>query len=129
MPPVAIAIAVVEHDGRFLIGRRPEGVALAGLWEFPGGKVEPGETAAEAALRECREETGCTARIVGEYPSVVQHYDHGAVRLRFFACRPVDPAQPPQAPFVWIARDALANYEFPEGNRQLLTLLASSEER
>ncbi len=123
--PKAIAIAVVEHQGRFLIGRRPEGVALAGLWEFPGGKVEPGETAADAATRECREETGYAIQVVGEYPSVVQHYDHGSVHLRFFACRPLDPTQPPRAPFVWVAREALADYEFPAGNRELLAILLS----
>ncbi len=52
-----IAIAVVEHDGNFLIGLRPSGAVLGGLWEFPGGKVEPDETPEAAAARECLEET------------------------------------------------------------------------
>src|SRR4029079_19393384 len=56
--PTPIAIAIVEHSGSFLVGRRPEGAALAGLWEFPGGKIEPGETAEEAAGREWLVETG-----------------------------------------------------------------------
>src|SRR5437764_2006476 len=56
--PTPIAVAVVEKDGHFLVGQRPEGVSLAGLWEFPGGKIEPGESPEAAAVRECLEETG-----------------------------------------------------------------------
>src|SRR5947209_11623433 len=88
--PTAIAIAVVEHEGRFLIGLRPGGVPLAGLWEFPGGKVEPDELAENAAIRECLEEAGLVARITGEYPQVSHVYEHGALRLRFFACVAVE---------------------------------------
>ena len=72
-----IAIAVVEQDGRFLIGQRPPGVPLAGLWEFPGGKVEPGESPEQAAIRECREEAGIEVTIVGEYPDRMERYSHG----------------------------------------------------
>ena len=129
MPERLIAIAVVEHEGRFLIGPRPEGAALAGMWEFPGGKVEPGETAEAAAIRECREETGLEAEVVGEYPSHVHAYDHGAVHLRFFACRPRDPQPSPQPPFRWVSRESLADHPFPEGNRHLLELLVRGEGR
>ena len=61
--PTDIAIAVVEQHGQFLIGQRPADVALGGLWEFPGGKVEPGELPVNAAIRECLEETGLVVRI------------------------------------------------------------------
>lgn len=57
MSPQSIAIAVVQRGEQFLIGQRPLGVALAGLWEFPGGKVLPGESPEAAAVRECQEET------------------------------------------------------------------------
>jgi 8-oxo-dGTP diphosphatase len=126
--PTLIAIAVVEHDDRFLIGQRGPGVPLAGLWEFPGGKVEPGETAAQAAIRECREETGLTVRIVGEYPPHIQQYDHGHVELRFFHCVPLDPDAAPVEPYRWIPRAELANYEFPAGNDGLLSLLAAKKQ-
>ena len=56
------AAALVDVDGRVLIGQRPEGKALAGLWEFPGGKVEPGETPEDALIRELEEELGIVAR-------------------------------------------------------------------
>lgn len=64
--------AVIERDGHFLAARRTEPPALAGRWEFPGGKVEPGETDAEALIRECREELGVQITVgppIGpEYP-------------------------------------------------------------
>ena len=57
-PTTEIAVAVVERDGSFLIGLRTAGLSLAGMAEFPGGKVEPGESPSAAAVRECLEETG-----------------------------------------------------------------------
>ncbi|HEV3024500.1 MAG TPA: (deoxy)nucleoside triphosphate pyrophosphohydrolase [Pirellulales bacterium] len=118
-----IAVAVVEHDGRFLIGQRPSGVALAGLWEFPGGKVEPGETSAAAAARECLEETGLAIEVGEPYPAVVHQYEHGKVVLEFFACRAVDPSQSPQPPFRWVTHLELAGYPFPAANAGLIELL------
>lgn len=123
-----IAIAVVECQGRFLIGQRPAGLPLAGLWEFPGGKVEPGESPEQAAVRECREETGVNVVIVGEYPQHVQQYEYDCIQLRFFRCEPTMPDALPAAPFRWVARSQLADHEFPEGNRPLLTLLLNSTE-
>ncbi|HUY36667.1 MAG TPA: (deoxy)nucleoside triphosphate pyrophosphohydrolase [Pirellulales bacterium] len=121
--PTRIAVAVVEHEGRFLIGPRPAGIPLAGLWEFPGGKVEFGETAAQAAARECQEETGLSIEVGASYPAVVHPYDHGRLALEFFACRPLDPQQPPLPPFRWVALDELAKYPFPAANAGLIEFL------
>lgn len=123
--PTPIAVAVVEHRGKFLIGRRPEGVALAGLWEFPGGKVRPGETPADAARRECLEETGLEVTVGAPYPEVVQQYDHDRVHLHFFACSLVDAHVPTPEGYRWVAPGELAAYEFPRANEGLLALLAS----
>jgi mutator protein MutT len=120
---VPIAVAVVEHDDRFLIGQRPPGVVLAGFWEFPGGKVFQGESAEEAAVRECREETGIEVEALGTYGQRLYHYDHGAVRLHFVACRPHDPLRPPSAPFRWVERQDLSHYHFPPANEDLLGVL------
>jgi 8-oxo-dGTP diphosphatase len=122
-----IAVAVVEHQGKFLIGRRPEQAALAGKWEFPGGKIEPGETPQAAAVRECLEETGLEVEVVGEYPPHIERYEHATVHLRFFACRPSDPSQPPREPFQWTARRDLRDREFPSGNLELLKILLSGD--
>ncbi|MDP6469251.1 MAG: NUDIX domain-containing protein, partial [Pirellulaceae bacterium] len=65
--PTLIAIAVVEHNGRFLVGMRPVETVLAGFSEFPGGKVEPNEVPAQAAVRECLEETGLEVEVSGAF--------------------------------------------------------------
>jgi 8-oxo-dGTP diphosphatase len=123
MNATPIAIAVVEHQSRFLIGQRPAGVPLAGLWEFPGGKIEEGETPEEAAVRECREETGLTVASVGCYGWKTYTYGHGKVELRFVACVPCDPSQVPVPPYRWVERAQLRDYEFPGGNRRMIQLL------
>ena len=123
--PTPIAVAVVEHQGKFLIGRRPEGVALAGLWEFPGGKVQPSETPADAARRECLEETGLDVVVGAAYPEVVQQYDHDRVHLHFFDCSLVDAHAPTPDGYRWVAAHELAAYEFPRANEGLLALLAT----
>ena len=126
--PTPIAIAVVDCEGRFLIGQRPAGVPLAGLWEFPGGKIQPGETPEEAAVRECREETGLSVQPLFRYPEHMQDYDHGQVQLLFIACRLADPARStPQSPFRWVRRDELGRYDFPSGNTGLLQILTGSQ--
>ena len=118
-----IAVAVVEQDGRYLIGRRPHGVPLSGLWEFPGGKVEPGETPREAAARECLEETGCEVRVRSAYPIVDHQYDHGRVLLHCFDCVPVDPGKPPRPPFEWVAATKLGELSFPAANAAIIERL------
>src|SRR5436853_675135 len=106
--PTSIAIAIVEHEGRFLIGQRPRGVPLAGLWEFPGGKIEPGETPEAAAVRECLEETGLAVEPLFQYPTQRHHYDHDWVELHFIACRPLTfPPLAPRESFRWVARAEL----------------------
>ncbi|HEV3136956.1 MAG TPA: (deoxy)nucleoside triphosphate pyrophosphohydrolase [Pirellulales bacterium] len=122
--PVQIAVAVVENEGQFLIGLRPEGVPLAGLWEFPGGKLEPGESAENAAIRECLEETGLMVRVAGEYPPASHSDERGTVRLRFFACAPA--ASQPELParFRWVKSADLNRYSFPPANAELLNQLS-----
>jgi 8-oxo-dGTP diphosphatase/A/G-specific adenine glycosylase len=126
--PTPIAIAVVEHHGSLLVGRRPEGGALAGLWEFPGGKIEPGETAEAAAVRECLEETGLAVEPMFRYPTHTHDYPHGSVELFFVACRPLaaDPF-PAANRFRWIVRNELTKLDFPEGNRAVLQILTAAK--
>ena len=125
--PTRIAIAVVEHDGRFLIGQRPPGVPLAGLWEFPGGKIEPGETAEQAAVRECREEAGLVVQPNFHYPNAAHDYAHGTVELAFIACGLVNREKvEPQPPFRWVEGKDLRDYEFPAANQALIQHLLTA---
>lgn len=126
--PTEIAIAVVEFDGKFLIGERPEGTPLAGYWEFPGGKVEPGEAPRDAASRECREETGIEVTVGDEYPEVVHQYDHDRLRLHFFQASPSEFSLPTNRRFMWVLREQLADYQFPDANTELLKLLCEEPE-
>ncbi len=121
--PTSIAIAVVQLDDRFLIGQRPQGVPLAGYWEFPGGKVIEGESPADAARRECFEETGLEVEIGAAYPEVVHQYDHDKLRLHFFVAQPIDISAKPQCPFRWVARHELRDYQFPPANAGLIAHL------
>ncbi len=123
--PVDIALAVVRYAGQVLIGPRPEGAPLAGLWECPGGKVQPQESPEEAAVRECREEAGIEIGLGGRLATVEQEYAHGRVRLEFFSAAPVNPAQPPAAPFRWVPIADLACFRFPPANRAVLKSLQS----
>jgi len=120
---VTVAIAVVEQDGRYLVGRRSAHLPLGGLWEFPGGKVEAGEAPRAAATRECLEETGLRVRPSHCILVHQQAYAHATITLHFIACELCDPALSPQAPFAWIAREKLAQLQFPAGNAPLLKLL------
>ena len=126
---IQIAIAIVELDDQILIGRRLSDQVLAGKWEFPGGKIEPGESSTEAVRRECMEETGLIVDAGPLWQTVLHTYPHGVVRLHFHRCRPVDPIQAdqslpsPQAPFRWVPRDRLVDFDFPAANADVLRRL------
>ena len=120
--PAPVAIAVIEDAGRILIGRRPIGKPLGGLWEFPGGRIECNETPAQAAVRECREETGLQVGVIRRYAYHECEYAHDRVQLHFFACRLIRTGHPIE-PFRWVPREELDRYSFPAGNEEILSLL------
>ena len=125
--PIRIAVAVLHCQGQVLIGQRGPATPLAGYWEFPGGKMLPGETPEEAAVRECREETGLEIRIL-ELLAVVDHqYEHAAVRLHFFLAKPVRPTRQQLPPFCWVPIGELAKYQFPPANDSVLAELFARE--
>jgi len=126
-PRVDVAIAVVEQQGRFLIGLRPEGVPLAGYWEFPGGKIHAGESPENAAIRECLEETGLAVRVNGAYPQATHDYEHASVRLHFFACEPIEQQRKLPSRFRWSPAAELAQFQFPAANVPLLRIIANRD--
>jgi len=120
--PTPIAIAVVRRGDSFLVGERSLDGPLPGLAEFPGGKCLPGERAAEAAVRECREETGLEVRAVVTLQEVEHAYAHGRLRLSFVACE-VDGMEAARPPFRWVPRSQLSSLRFPDANRELIRML------
>lgn len=82
--------AVIVRDGLVLCAQRGQQGSLPGLWEFPGGKIEPDETARQALEREIDEELGCVVEVGDEVTTTAHEYDFGAVTLTTFYCRLVD---------------------------------------
>jgi 8-oxo-dGTP diphosphatase len=83
-PPIDVAVGVlIDPEGRFLLTSRPEGKVYAGYWEFPGGKVEPGESVAQALRRELNEELGITIGAAQPWQVELVDYPHARVRLHF----------------------------------------------
>lgn len=127
--PVRVSIAVVESAGHVLVGTRPEGVPLAGMSEFPGGKCRSDETTRGCAVRECREETGLLVLPRAHLVTTTTSYAHGTVELNFWKCA-LSPDLPdlatPNAPFEWVALRDLSSRDFPSGNDVVLKLLAES---
>jgi mutator protein MutT len=86
-PVHAVSVALVHRDGRWLVAQRRNDAHLGGLWEFPGGKREPGETPAQAAVRELLEECGVTAAAENALPELTCDYGDRLVRITPVLCR------------------------------------------
>ncbi len=121
-----IAVAVVRWHGLVLVGRRAADARdAAGLDEFPGGKVESGESPEAAAARECLEETGVAVRIGGLLDRGEGTSANGPIEVLFFDASPLDDRGQPLVPFEWVPCSELATLDFPPANARLLTLLMS----
>jgi len=124
MEAVEVVAAVIERDGKILIARRPERSHLAGLWEFPGGKPEPGETFEDALRREIREELGVVASVGERISTVEWEYPDRRVRLTFFRCgiygepRPIEGQE-----MAWVTPADLTRYRFPPADAALIEQL------
>lgn len=121
---IRVAAAVIERDGAVLVTRRPAGTHLEGLWEFPGGKCEPGETLQACLARELREELDVTAT-PRETLLVTRHtYPEKTVELHFMTCA-IDGEPVPQQgqEMRWVAHADLDALAFPEADAELIALL------
>lgn len=85
-PVLRVVAALIAQDGRYLACRRPQGKHLAGYYEFPGGKVEPGETEPQALTREIEEELGCRVAVHAPCAAFCHEYDDRVVRLTLYRC-------------------------------------------
>lgn len=125
VPHKEIVVAAIRKNGRYLLGKRPMEGLLGGLWEFPGGKVEPGEDHESALLRELREELGIEVE-VGELIACVNHaYSHFKVTLNVYACRHVSGTPRPNAhtELKWVPRKRFSDFTFPKANHKFLSRL------
>jgi 8-oxo-dGTP diphosphatase len=121
------AVALVDADGRVLIAQRPEGKQLAGMWEFPGGKVEPGERPEETLIRELHEELGIVVREACLAPlTFASHaYDGFHLLMPLYMCRRWDgfaAAREGQA-LKWVRPARLRDYPMPPADEPLIPAL------
>jgi 8-oxo-dGTP diphosphatase len=123
--PIVVVAAVIERDGRVLVSRRLEGTHLAGRWEFPGGKCEPGESHEACLVRELEEELGVTRSTVGEEIGTAEHaYPERVVRLHFRRCTlDEEPRGVLGQSLRWVTRAELGTLDLPDADRDLVKRL------
>jgi A/G-specific adenine glycosylase len=124
-PHFDIAVGVVWRDQEILIAKRPAEGLLGGLWEFPGGKPEPGESLETAVVREVGEELGVQVEPGAKIAEVDHAYSHFKITLHAFHCRYRSGTPQPLGcqDFAWVKPDELDRYAFPAANRRVLERL------
>ena len=129
-PVIKVAAAVIERDGKILIGQRRRNDSHALKWEFPGGKIEPREHPAAALRRELREELGIEAAIEGEIARYEHRYPRGTlIYLIFFRVRQFE-GEPRNLAFeqiAWDSPDRLPRYDFVDGDVDFVRRLAAGQ--
>ena len=126
-PRIIVTAAVIEREDSFLVTRRLTGVHLEGLWEFPGGKCEPGEPYTRCLEREIAEELDTGVRIGPEILATEHTYPERVVELHFFSCELTgDPKPLLGQEMRWVHRDRLRALDFPPADTELLELLCGS---
>ena len=122
------ACALLDADNRVLIGQRPPGKAMAGLWEFPGGKVEPGETPEDAIIREIAEELGVKVTKACLAPLTFASFDYPDFHLLmpFYVCRRWEgtPVAREHSALKWVRANRLRDYPMPPADEPLISHLA-----
>ena len=121
------AAALIDIDGRVLLAQRPEGKAMAGLWEFPGGKIEAGETPEAALIRELDEELGINtvASCLAPIAFASHGYDDFHLLLMLYACRRWQGIVTPREnnDVIWVRPNHLRQYPMPPADEPLIAML------
>ncbi len=121
------AVALIDVDGRVLLAQRPEGKSMAGLWEFPGGKVEVGETPEAALIRELTEELGIDtwASCLAPLTFASHSYDDFHLMMPLFACRKWNGTPQPREgqTLKWVKPTEMKNYPMPAADIPLIAVL------
>ena len=124
---LVVAVALVDVDGRVLIAQRPEGKSMAGLWEFPGGKVDPGETPEDALIRELQEELGIdvTENCLAPFTFASHRYDEFHLLMPLYVCRVWDGIVTGREGQVlkWVRALDLKDYPMPPADVPLIAML------
>ncbi len=132
-PPLAVVAAIIRNNkNQLLITKRPAHVHLGGFWEFPGGKVDPGEDDRQALVREIREETGLDVRVGKLFWRELAHFPEKTVRLNFYNCtlshEPQTVTPDEIDDYRWVELSALRDFNFPEADAALIDRLLNGNE-
>lgn len=126
-----VAAIISNSENQLLITKRPEGFHLAGLWEFPGGKVEDGEPQKIALVREIKEETNLEIEVGNLYWKEIADYTMKRVNLFFYKCTLTTENQKAQClevdDFKWVNKDELKLFEFPKADFKLIKHLKNNQ--
>ena len=121
------AVALIDIDGRVLLAQRPEGKAMAGLWEFPGGKIEPGETPEAALIRELHEELGIDtwSSCLAPLTFASHSYESFHLLMPLFACRKWEGTPQPREgqTLKWVRPTELRDFPMPAADIPLIPIL------
>lgn len=127
--PIYMATGVLVYDKKLFIQKRPENGVWANLWEFPGGRIEKGETPEKALAREYMEETEFTIRSIQKIITIKHNYMHYRVTLHCFHCRLAKGAATPilhaAQEYRWVPLEELHNFAFPAGHRELIKIITT----
>ena len=125
-----VVAAVIEDIDRFLVTRRQPGVHLAGMWEFPGGKIDPGETHEAALRRELLEELGVETEVGARIHRAEHAYPDRTIELHFYRCALRGVPRPALGQDMrWVPRGELRLLGFPPADTELIELLTTSAGR
>jgi A/G-specific adenine glycosylase len=125
-PHHTIAVGLIWHNGQLYIQKRPESGLLGGLWEFPGGKQEPGEALEATVAREILEETGMTVTVGAPLTTVKHAYTHFRITLTAFHCQWQSGESTFSGPWQWVPPETLTQFPFPKANLKVLAALETA---
>jgi len=119
MTPLAVVAGIIERDGEIFISRRPLTTARGGLWEFPGGKIEEGETPQQALVRELQEELGIETQVTSIYDARINAYPERTVLVLFYKCRLVknEPQALEAMEIKWVKPAEITEYNFAAADK------------
>ncbi len=122
---IRVSAAIIQQNGKYLITRRHKHSHLGHLWEFPGGKLESGESPEDCIIRECREEIDLEIKPLRLFHEVKHSYSEVSVHLHFFICEIISgtPKALDCAGIAWASAEELKNYEFPAADIKLIEKL------
>lgn len=126
---IEVAAAIIRKNEKFLICQRPQDKSQGLLWEFPGGKLEPGETGEQAVIRECREELGVTLQVDSFFMDVTHEYPDRTVHLSVYNCSLTDgePVRLEHNDMRWITSSEFGEFEFCPADIEIICRLADED--